>query len=244
MADIPEESDDEHASSVPYRPHRRDDSDVSTTHLSPPASPSMSPSSLEMSPLSPLRRPFSPPTLAPSSPLYPQSDSDHLGLDDRDHEDIAEDGRDVLVRRLNNLVARLRREHHVKDESIHALHAKVDELENVLYTRDYLSKTGYNDQDGSNLSGEPTHPDNLLPSGMSSLASATRPSPSANARVDDQANSKAKSRASKMTIAQAEQVIVEAQDLHKSLEVVISNLRDRQEETEASSLSCALLPLL
>ncbi|KAI1428750.1 hypothetical protein F5Y12DRAFT_629797 [Xylaria sp. FL1777] len=248
MPDMPEESDDDHGGTPPrtppqqllarpvlYRPHGWDDSDVSsTTHLSPPASPpSISPYSLGMSPLSPSRRQFSPPTLAPSSPLYPQSDSDHPGPDHGHHEDVAQDSRDVLVQRMNDLVARLGQERHVKDGNIHALHAKVDELEKVLYTRDHSSKkTRYDDRDGSNHSWKPPHPANLLPSDMSRPDSPRRPSPSAKGRAAHRANKKAKSRASNLTVAQAEQVIAEAQDLHKNLEVVISNLRDRQEETE------------
>ncbi|KAI0426638.1 hypothetical protein F5Y09DRAFT_58308 [Xylaria sp. FL1042] len=248
MADIPEDSDDEHGSRLPrtppqrrarpasYRPHRRDSSDASihTTHLSPPASPSISPYSLGMSPLSPLRRQFSPPTLAPSSPLYPHSDSDHRGLDYENHEDITQDSRDVLVQRLNDLVARLSQERHgVQDENIHALHAKVDELENVLDTRAYPVKARHDSQDRSNLSWEPPGPANLLPSDVSSLASSTHPSPSAKAKANKQAkDTETEQRASNLTVVQAEQIVAEVQDLHKNLEVVISNLRDRQEETE------------
>ncbi|KAI1311664.1 hypothetical protein F5Y03DRAFT_391214 [Xylaria venustula] len=248
MADLPEESDEEYGSRLPHtpppppqqqqrrqsrpvlhRPHRRDDSDeVSATHLSPPVSPSMSPYSLGMSPLSPLRRQFSPPTLAPSSPLYPHSDADRRSPDDGNYEDVAQDSRDVLVQRLNDLVSRLTGEHHIKDESMHALHAKVDELESVLGAPAYSSKVGYDGRPGSNLSWESPHPTNLLPSDIS----PTRSSPSAKAKVDHQANTKARSRTSNLTVAQAEQVIAEVQDLHKNLEVVISNLRDRQEETE------------
>ncbi|KAJ2994172.1 hypothetical protein NUW58_g1627 [Xylaria curta] len=210
------------ASSSPLR-SRRDDSDASAAHFSPPASPSMSLYS-GMSPLSPLRRRFSSHSIAPSSPLYPHSESDHLGPEHRGHEDITHDSKDVLVQRLNDLAAALGRQHRTKDESISVLHAKVDELENVLYNPSYTSKTETrppllpslasraNDQDGSSFSWEPPHPDTLLLSDIASLASPTRPSPS--------------------TKPGAEQVVVEAQSLYKGLEVIISNLRDRQEETE------------
>lgn len=266
MADA-EESDGEHGYPAPrtppsqhrrlrsgpsYRPRRRDDSDDDgdddkLPSLSPPASPSLSLSSLGLSPLSPLRRPFSPPTLAPSSPLYPQSESDNPGPDNEDHEDIAQDSRAALVQRLNDLAARLsRRQHRVQDESIDILHAKVDELEHVLSTPDYSSGTtgglrparrqslssADDGQDGGSHDLASSHPD--LPSNVSSLASLIRPSPSAKTRADRQAGAKAKPRASKMTATQAEQMAAQAQGLYKSLEVVISNLRDRQEETEAS----------
>ncbi|KAI0974880.1 hypothetical protein F4678DRAFT_421135 [Xylaria arbuscula] len=241
MADFPEASDEEHGGRAPYtpppqwqsrsvlyRPHRRDDSDVSATHISPPASPSMSPYSLGMSPLSPLRRQFSHPTLAPSSPLYPHSDADRRSPDGGNYESITRDSRDVLVQRLSDLVARLTQEHHLKDESMHTLHAKVDELEIVLGAPAYSSKSGYDGRPESNLSWEPPHPTNLLPSDIS----PTRSSPSVKASVDHQTKTTAGSRTSSLTVSQAEQVIAEVQDLHKNLEVVISNLRDRQEETE------------
>lgn len=251
MAD--KEPDDEHGSPPPPHtppqrrsrlepryPYRRDEGDIaSPIHLSPPASPSMSLYSLRMSPL---------------SPLFPPSNSGHLDPEHGDHDDITQDSRVVLVQRLNDLATiLLSRQHHVEDESINALHAKVDELENALYTQDYSSKgetrpprlppttTGGDDQDGGDLSLEPLHLDSLLPSDASSLASPKRPSLSIKTGVEHHVPKKAKSRASKMTVAQAKQVLAEAHDLHKSLEVVISNLRDRQEETEARFLSLSLL---
>ncbi|KAI0552801.1 hypothetical protein F4679DRAFT_533943 [Xylaria curta] len=232
-------SDDEHGSRPPQRrarpephhPYGGDDSDAaSPTHLSPPASPSMSLYSLRMSPL---------------SPLFPQPDPDRLDLGHGDHEDATQDSRDVLVQRLNDLAARLTKQGYVKNGDINVLHAKVDELENVLYTPEDASKRETRspgppplsldddgDQDGSNHSWGPPHPGSPLPSDAFSLTLPRPSSLSAKTEVDHQAERKAKSRASKLTVAQAEQVLAEAQDLHKSLEVVISNLRDRQEETE------------
>ncbi|KAI0806393.1 hypothetical protein GGR55DRAFT_652472 [Xylaria sp. FL0064] len=240
MVDIPEDSDHEHGGRAPhtppqqrarpvsYRLHHRDGSDASihTTHLSPPASPSLSPYSLGMSPLSPLRRQFSPPyPLVPSSPLYPQSDSDHRGLDHENHEDVTQDSKDVLLQRLNDLVSRLNQERYgVEDEDLHALHAKVDELENVLDSRAYRAKARHDGKNRNSLSWESPDPTNLLPSDVSSLASPARLSPSA--------KETRKQRASNLTVAEAEQIVAEVRDLHKNLEVVISNLRDRQEETE------------
>ncbi|KAI1153099.1 hypothetical protein F4825DRAFT_416393 [Nemania diffusa] len=250
MADT-EGSDDDHGSPAPQTPPpRRAHPELSHPHphrrdnRSPPASPSMSLSSLEMSPLSPLRRQFSPPSLAPSSPLYPQSESDQLGPDRGDHESIAQDSRDALVQRLSDLAVRLSRQQHVEDESIDVLHAKVNELESVLSATGHPSKTktrpprlpplSFEDdgQDRSGLSWEPPHPDNMLLSDVSSLASPTRPSPLAKTKVRRRTDAKAESRSAKMTVAQAEKVIAEAQGVYKNLEVVISNLRDRQEETE------------
>ncbi|KAI0440974.1 hypothetical protein F4803DRAFT_443653 [Xylaria telfairii] len=242
MAD--QDSDDEHGSPAPphtppqrpsrlepHYPSRRDEGDTpSPIHLSPPASPPMSLYSLRMSPL---------------SPLFPPSNSGHLDPDHGNYDDITQDSRVVLVQRLNDLATRLlSRQHHVEDESINVLHAKVDELEDALYTQDYSAKretktprlppptTGGDDEDGGDLSLGPLHLGSMLPSDVSSLASPKKPSLSINTGAGHQAPKKAKSRASKMTAAQAKQVVTEAHDLHKSLEVVISNLRDRQEETE------------
>ncbi|KAI3317480.1 hypothetical protein HD806DRAFT_527000 [Xylariaceae sp. AK1471] len=225
----------------PYSHHRDDGDDTSTTHLSPPASPSMSLYSLGMSPLSPLRRQFSPPILR-SSPSYPQSQSDE---DHEDHEGITQDSKDVLVQRLNDIAKRLSRQHHVKDQNINILHAKVDELENALRTPGYQSKTEKTqhpgssplgptngDRYGSDLSWEALHPPDLLPSDVSSLSLPRHTSPSAKTGTGHKRDTKAKSHAPKMTVAQAEQVVAEAQSLYKDLETVISNLRDRQEETE------------
>ncbi|KAJ8125631.1 hypothetical protein O1611_g8007 [Lasiodiplodia mahajangana] len=172
-----------------------------------------------MSPLSPLRRQFSPSTLAPSSPLYPQSESEHLGPDHGDHESIVLDNRDVLVQRLNALAARLSRQPHVEDESIDVLRAKVDELEDVLPAPDYSFKAktrpprrpslspGDDGQDGGNL-----------------LSSPIGPSPAAKTRTRRRANAKPGSRASRMTVAQAEQVVAEAHALSKGLETHIHAL--------------------
>ncbi|KAI1825362.1 hypothetical protein F4861DRAFT_501780 [Xylaria intraflava] len=212
--------------------HNGDDSDASATDRSPPAPRSMKP---DTSPLSPLRRRSSL-TMSQSSPLYPQWDEDR--------ENITQDSRDALVRRLNDLAARLSQECHVEDESINLLHVKIDDLENALdtpETHQYKAEkkrsrprplTPGADQDESVLSWMAHHPANLLPSDASSLSSSAPPSPSAKARVGHRGNPKTDLRTSKMTVAQAERVLAEAHNLHKDLETVISNLQDRQEETE------------
>ncbi|KAI0407077.1 hypothetical protein F4802DRAFT_595706 [Xylaria palmicola] len=220
-----------------YRAHRRD-SDGS--NFSPPGSPPMSLFS-DMSPLSPVRRPFSP-SLAPSSPLYPRSESDPPGPDHDDRGDIALGGRDSLVQRLNDLAARLSGQQHVQDESMDVLHAKVDELENALHASGYSSQTDTRlppssrkdeNQDSSNISLKQYHLDHMVLSDLSSLAPPMPPSsPIKTTKVRHQDHTKAELPSSKMTAAQVERIVEEAQTLHKNLEVVISNLRDRQEETE------------
>lgn len=220
--------------------------------LSPPVSPPVSLSFLGMSPLSPLR-PFSPlarvPT--PSSPLYPHSDSGRSTPDQgRGHhynDDIARDrdDRDVLAQRLRDLATRLSQRPRGKDGGIDDdLRAKVDELEDALNRSDSPSKmrkrtsrlprpsseAGGGHESRSSLSWKPHSPKNPPYSDVSSLASPARLSPSAGAAAPE-----ARPCASAMTVAQAEKIATEAQDLHKNLEIIISNLRDRQEETEAST---------
>lgn len=225
--------------------------------LSPPVSPPVSLSFLGMSPLSPLR-PFSPlarvPT--PSSPLYPHSDSgrstpDHgRGQHPHHHndndDDIARDrdDRDVLAQRLRDLATRLSQRPRDKDEEIEDLRAKVDELEDALNRPGSPSKTrkrtsrlprpssevGGGPESRTNLSWKSHSPKNPPFSDVSSLASPARLFPSAETAAPE-----ARACASTITVAQAEKIVTEARDLHKNLEIIISNLRDRQEETEVST---------
>ncbi|KAI0203066.1 hypothetical protein F4808DRAFT_51322 [Astrocystis sublimbata] len=231
----------QHGAEPPHHSYRPSDSTAaSPTRLSPPASPSMSDYSFSLSPL---------------SPLIPETHPDPLIPELGDGGDAADgDGRIELVQRLNNLAARLiQQQSYVQDGSIDFMHAKVDELEKALFTPDHslargtwrsgspsLSPGGEkpeseHEPDGSDDSWEEKqpHPDSMLPSDVSSLASPARPAPpSTTTAVDRQASGKAKSQVLGMNKAQAEKVVTETQDLHKNLEVVISNLRDRQEETE------------
>ncbi|KAI2642038.1 hypothetical protein GGS21DRAFT_500908 [Xylaria nigripes] len=189
-----------------------------------------------MSPLSPLRHRYSPFSWSPSSPLYQQWK--------KAQANITQDSRDVLAQRLNDLATRLSQDSHVEDESIKLLHAKVNELENALYTperRPAKTKTErsgprplylVDDRGGSDNSRTAPDPADLLLLDAPSLASPAQSSPSAKKRPNNRDDTKAKPRTSGVTVAQAEQVIAEAQNLHKELEIVISNLRDRQEETE------------
>ena len=262
MADTPEDTGNEHDNPVlstppQWQPHSgsdhpygRDDayhSDAPSTHQSRPASPSLGPDSLEMPPLPPFRDQFSTPTLPPSSPLYLQSVSTPPNLEHGSHEDIPRDSRVVLAQRLSNLLDEIS-QGHVEDETIHTLHTKVDELESALQRRDKSSKTRGDTQDGTNPSWVLPPTDSLLPSDVSSLASPKRSSPAAVAQVnlDRQANnsSKAGSPALKLTVAQSEKIAAEVQNLREGMEIFMANLRERQEETEASLTPCLVFRIV
>jgi len=214
---------------------------VSPLNLSPPISPLDSPSlsPYSLSPLSPLRlRPFSPPIDRTSSP-YSQSDEVHDG-----HGDNTQNTKKALIQRLNGLAERLSRQHHAEDENIHVLHAKVDELEGILSTpgHSFTTKTrprglsnisSEDEQDGA-ISWKEPQPDSLLPSDVSAFSSPTGKPSQDKSLAGGQDRGSAERASARMTVAQAEQVIEEAQLLHKDLETVIANLRDRQEETEVN----------
>ncbi|KAI1368898.1 hypothetical protein F5Y08DRAFT_206668 [Xylaria arbuscula] len=250
MAGIPEDSDSEPSSPVPStpprwqphsvsdRPHGRDDvyhSDLSTTHQSRPASPSWGPDSLEMSPLPPFRDEFPTPSLPPSSPLYPHWDATHPNPDRGIDEDITHDSRVVLAQRLNRLLYKISRDD-VEDETIHTLHVKVDELENVLQLYDKPPKATEDNHDGTNPTWELPPPGSLLPSDASSLASSKHSSaaPIAKSSVDRQTDilSKLESPTSRLTVAESVKIAEEVHSLRKGMEIFMSNLRERQEETE------------
>ncbi|KAI1431802.1 hypothetical protein GGR50DRAFT_677625 [Xylaria sp. CBS 124048] len=212
--------------------HRRLTSNASTSNQFPAGPPSMSPAA---SPLSPLRRRLSPLTMSPSSPLYPQWT--------RNQANTAQPSRDALAQRLNALAMRLSQEDNVEDESINLLHAKVDELENVLHSPDaYQHRTETSpgprpfnpevDPDESDIDWMAPYPTNLLPSDASSISSTLLPSPPAKTRVGHQDDTREEPHAPRMTVAQTERVIEEANNLREQLENIIANLCDRQEETE------------
>ncbi|KAI1173058.1 hypothetical protein F4777DRAFT_479159 [Nemania sp. FL0916] len=228
-----------------YQPHRRHNGgDAIPAHPSLSASSSSSISPLDASPLSPSRRELAPPTLAPSSPLYPHSDSSDSDSDSMSPnywEDDVPKPKERLLQRLQDLVVGLSQPIHVDDKRIDILHTKVDEFMNVLLTgasskakpqspRLPPRELEDHSRGGSDLSKEPD-PDYLLPSKAYCPAPPTQPSPSVKPGTGRWDHGKGESR-SKMTVAKAKKVIAEADSLHRHLEVVISNLHDRQEETE------------
>ncbi|KAI0389739.1 hypothetical protein F5Y17DRAFT_447898 [Xylariaceae sp. FL0594] len=224
-------------------------------------SPSLSPYSplSPPSPLRPGRRLFSPPIDRTSSPS-PQSDEARPDGQKAAADITQNSARNALVERLNDLAHRLSRQDVEEDEgNVDVLHAKVDELETLLSIPARSSTTTSTkaksrapsdlipvDERSRSMFWSAPRPDSALPSDVSSLFSTTRkPSRDTKSGECSQGQDQGQGQgqggtrattgtraAARMTVAQAEQVIEEAQTLHNKLEAVIANLRDRQEETE------------
>ncbi|CAJ2511595.1 Uu.00g072200.m01.CDS01 [Anthostomella pinea] len=193
-----------------------------------------------MSAFSPLRRHFTPPFARPSSSL--RSDAELS-----EQEDLAQDSKDVLIQRLNDLAAKLSQQDHVREQNVNSLHAKVDEMENVLLTPGYpLSfksrKSKKSKPKSLNLRISRHDPEvswesprlGQLLSDDSYQSSPTQVSSSVNAGGGHHGNPTETdaSHSPSMSKARAEQVVAEAQTLCKGMEEVIISLRARQEETE------------
>ncbi|KAI5928029.1 hypothetical protein F4810DRAFT_646534 [Camillea tinctor] len=227
------------ARAEPHSRHRR--YDVSTSNSSPSISPSPSLSFLRMhplgmSPFSPLSRQFSSPFAAATSP--PRSVSEDPG-----QEDLTQDSKDVLIQRLNDLAARLNHQDLMTEGNVLSLHTKVDEMENLLATHYSPLKTKSPKHRPSSSAlgnsrlevGSPLRPS--TPNQVTSDQPSHMQPPSAaktnGANHDDKQAKQAKpEHVPKISAAEAERVVAEAQLLHKGLEEVIANLRARQEESD------------
>ncbi|KAI0843461.1 hypothetical protein F5Y06DRAFT_4805 [Hypoxylon sp. FL0890] len=196
---------------------------------SPPASPSMSLYSLG---ISPMRRQFSS-SLARSSSLPPPE------TDISEQDDLVQDSKDVLVQRLNNLVAQLTQKDDLKEDSVYGLHAKVDEMERVLSRRDHpLRRTPQRPRPTSLIlqGGQNEHdpfwrslsPGRIIP-GIPNMQLPTQVSSSTQTSDDHGANAP---KGNQISAAQAGRVVEEALRLNKELQDVISSLRARQEESD------------
>ncbi|KAI0882528.1 uncharacterized protein GGS22DRAFT_191118 [Annulohypoxylon maeteangense] len=200
---------------------------------SPPASPSFSLHSLGMSPFSPMRRQFSSPLARSSSPLHSSPEAEHS-----DEEELVRDSKDVLVQRLNDLATQLSRQDHVKGDDVYGLHAKVDEMEKVLSTKDHPSgltprRTPRRSRPTSLiLQNSRNELDPFL--GLPKLGRMVSSIP--NIPLPIQKSSSTQTIGRQMSTATSDRIVREAQTLCKELEDVISNLRARQEESDARSL--------
>ncbi|KAI0147840.1 hypothetical protein GGR57DRAFT_476003 [Xylariaceae sp. FL1272] len=218
------------------RPNTTSYHDLAGLQSSPPTSPSMNAFSLGVSPLSPFRRHFSP-VSARSSSSHQRSDSYRSEAPD----DLAQDSRDVLIQRLNDLASKLAQRPHVDDENISAMHARVDEMENALVTPGYrlsinahqpgilAQSPSYDGDESSSPWDTPGEANRLLGSPIK----FTSPAGNADQVIPDTTKANAKpTKTSKMSVAQAQRIVAEAQDLQKGLETILTNLRTRQQETE------------
>ncbi|KAI8960525.1 hypothetical protein F5Y11DRAFT_266225 [Daldinia sp. FL1419] len=206
---------------------------------SPPASPSL-PSlrlhSLGMSSFSPARRQF-------ASPLIKSASALHLTEAGRSRRDtVVQDSKDVLVQRLNDLATQLSKQDDIQEDNVNSLHAKVDEMEKAVSARDYPSSrrqlrsrpTSLVFQDNRNERDSfwgPLTPGHTMPS-ISTTPLPTCASTSTQTEASLNAPEVSAAKGSQMSSAQASRIAVEAQNLCKELEEVVSGLRARQEETD------------
>ncbi|KAI0601890.1 hypothetical protein F4775DRAFT_359331 [Biscogniauxia sp. FL1348] len=225
------------ARAEPHSRHRR--YDVATSNSSPSISPSPSLSFLRMhplgmSPFSPLSRQFSSPFAAATSP--PRSVSEELSPE----EGLTQDSKDVLIQRLNDLAARLNHQDLMTEGNVLSLHSKVDEMESLLATHYHplKSKSPKHRPSSSALGSSrsevvsprrPLTPSQVTPDKPPHMQPPSAVKTNGGNREDKQAKPEP---APKMSPAEAERVVAEAQLLHKGLEEVIANLRARQEESD------------
>ncbi|KAI1083937.1 hypothetical protein F5B20DRAFT_359417 [Whalleya microplaca] len=213
--------------------------DGATPRTTPPASPSFSLHSLGISPLSPLRR-LSPSPLARSASRAASPFSDAEPSEQED--DIIEDSRDVLVQRLRDLEAALRKRRNLQEENLNQLHRKMSEMENAMTAADRQPKPRSQrsrpasfalDSRGERESfRDPSTPSPLRSAFPNMPSSAQSSSLSKASEAARNIERKGSAKGPKMSAAQAERVVEESQKLCKEMEEVITNLRLRREETE------------
>lgn len=211
--------------------------DATPTFSSPPASPSLSFHFLGRSPFSPLRHRSS--TARLPSPAPPSRSADDL-------LDVAQDSKDVLIQRLNDLAAKLSAQDEVQGESVDSMHAKVDELEHVLahgwgngsrrHTRNQ-SSLSLSAASGDLGSGTPRS--SWLKSRLSEVAIPTVPTALPQTETlkeetdNEQTSRDDQQEADAHTKPQyADYILTQAQILQRSLEEVVANLQAREEEQE------------
>ncbi|KAI1388727.1 uncharacterized protein F4822DRAFT_429343 [Hypoxylon trugodes] len=195
---------------------------VSTTpKSSPPASPSLSLHSLGMSPFSSIRRQF------PSH--FARSPSSLHETERSEQEDLVQDSKDVLVQRLNDLAAQLMRQDYLKEENVYSLHTKVDEMERALSTREHPSRRTLRRSRPTSLAlpnssssardslwGSLT-PGRIVPS-ISNVPLSSQRSTSTQTDESLEGARIVAAEGSRISRAQADQIVAEAQNLSKELE--------------------------
>lgn len=209
--------------------------------LSPPPSPSLSLHSLGMSPLSPMRHsPVLHRTAKP--PQYPAA------VDQDSQQDLSQDNRDVLVQRLNDLVSRLSGNGGLLGDGIANLHARVDEMEQILrqssspkaqkgHRRNPSSvDSGSLGEGASMLSGLPSPTQLKSPSAgaPSSDARAEALPPQEQSRQSEPEEARPQRRGSHFgdPSDHMRKVLRDAEQLREALIGVITNLKARQEEQD------------
>lgn len=213
--------------------------EATTPPMSRSPSPALSLYSLGMPQFSPLRLHFA------SSPLLHSAASlAHEGARDR-----TQDSRDVLVQRLNDLVEKLSGDDDVAEAGVDALHATVDELETIVkknsvsgprkHTRGKLSTDSHSSRHSS-LSARPASPPWARPHSAHEIL---RPM-TAGSTFESFRQAKHVLPPPKAAPQHAEKVLAEAQQLHRSLQAVVTSLKARQEEQDVCSAYLLLARVL
>ncbi|RYP92371.1 hypothetical protein DL770_001471 [Monosporascus sp. CRB-9-2] len=165
---------------------------TATPEVSPLASPSMSLPPLGMSPLSPLPRQILSPFMDPS--CLPRSAANRFN-----EQGLMQDGKHVLIRRLNDLAAKINQGDGGGDgggdESLNRLHAMMDEMESVFSDggghrelelgRRKPSRPAPRDPSGDVPAQELQRPEQIMHDRPSTLISAKSPSSPKESEVTD-----------------------------------------------------------
>ncbi|RYP68714.1 hypothetical protein DL769_005435 [Monosporascus sp. CRB-8-3] len=199
---------------------------TATPEVSPLASPSMSLPSLGMSPLSPLPRQILSPFM--DRPSSPRSAANRLN-----EQDFMQDGKHVLIRRLNDLAARVGQGDGGGDESLNRLHAMMDEMESVFADdgrhrelelgSPKPSRSVPRDPSGDDLAGELQRPEQIMYDRPNTLIPAESPSSSKESEVIHH-DRETSLRDGTLSAVDTERVVAEAQNLCQGLEAHIHDL--------------------
>ncbi|RYO86534.1 hypothetical protein DL766_003021 [Monosporascus sp. MC13-8B] len=217
---------------------RRKD-DTATPEVSPLASPSMSLPSLGMSPLSPLPRQILSPFMDPSS--SPRSAGNRLN-----EQGLMQDGKHVLIRRLNDLAAKLDHGDWGGDESLNRLHAMMDEMESVFSDdgrhrelelgSPKPSRSVPSNPSGDDLAREPQRPEQTIHDQRNALSPAKSPSLSREAGLINHNGETSLGHDDVLSAVDAERVVAEAQNLCRGLEAHIHDLLIMRAERAAQRI--------
>jgi hypothetical protein len=240
MSESPSE-ETEPETPLTYPRRRQSSRDVTPTYSSPPASASLSFHSLDVSPFSPLRQQVS--TGDANSSDAPE---DVTTADDYPH--VTEDTKAVLIQRLNDLTAKLSDRDEIHGGDVDKMHAKMDELEQVLShglknrplqhirNRSSLSMSG----DSGDLSSEDPQSSWLGLRLSETVTTKRKPDVSGQADVPEPP-AYHQQRLGVKDSAYANHILTQAQQLKHTLEVVVNNLQARQEEQEVSTMQVEMI---
>lgn len=230
----PPRTPDRNSLDKPHILHRQNG--TTTPSFSPLASPSMSLPSLGMSPFTPSRRQVSPPYMGSSS-------SSRSGTPYRNQNDSPLGSKITLIQRLTDLAMKVNQEHRGEDGSLNKLHAMMDQMESVLtdHSQHRDAELGNSEhikspsrKTNGNTVPRPQTPKKAMHD-VSTPVSPTKPSPSSNTSHGDKNEDEPQPGcAAKIYGVDAERIVAEAQSLCKGLEAIATNLRARQEESDAS----------